>query len=265
MGVSRRGYYNWLSCPESRMEKENLVLTNVIRHVFNENRQVYGAPRIHKVLIEKGYHCSLNRVARLMRKANIVPKTIRKFRVTTDSRRSINPTSNLLNRQFSPVQMNRVWASDVTYIPTREGWLFLAVVLDLYSRKVIGWSMSDRLTSCLAQQALINALHQRRIDDGILHHSDQGKEYYAHEFQMLLKSNKMIGSMSRKGECYDNAVVESFFHSLKIELVHQCDYHSREEARISLFEYIELFYNRKRKHSYLGYLSPVAFEKQNVC
>src|SRR5580704_10600205 len=218
-----------------RIEQENLVLTKVIQHIFNENRQVYGAPRIHRVLIEKGYHCSLNRVARLMRKANIVPKTIRKFRVTTDSRKSINPTSNLLNRQFSPGQVNRVWASDVTYIPTREGWLFLAVVLDLYSRKVIGWSMSDRLTSCLAQQALLNALNQRRINDGVLHHSDQGKEYYAHEFQMLLKKNRMIGSMSRKGECYDNAVVESFFHSLKIELVHQCDYHNREEARRSLF------------------------------
>ena len=265
MRVSRRGYYNWLNCPESKMEKENKVLTTVIRDIFNENRQVYGAPRIYSVLIEKGYRCSLNRVARLMRKANIIPKTIRKFRVTTDSRKSINPTSNLLNRQFSPVQMNRVWASDVTYIPTREGWLFLAVVLDLYSRKVIGWSMSDRLTSSLAQQALTNALNQRSIDDGVLHHSDQGKEYYAHEFQALLKSNKMISSMSRKGECYDNAVVESFFHSLKIELVHQCDYDNREEARISLFDYIELFYNRKRKHSYLGYLSPVVFEKQNLC
>lgn len=265
MSVSRRGYYNWLSCPQSKMEKDNQALTEVIRRIFNENRQVYGAPRIHRVLVEEGYRSSLNRVARLMRRANIVPKTIRKFRVTTDSRRSIKPTSNLLNRQFSPMQINRVWASDVTYIPTREGWLFLAVVLDLYSRKVIGWSMGDRLTSCLAQQALLNALNQRRISDGVLHHSDQGKEYYAHEFQMLLKNNKMVGSMSRKGDCYDNAVVESFFHSLKIELVHQCDYNNREEARISLFDYIELFYNRKRKHSYLGYLSPVAFEKQNLC
>ncbi len=265
MSVSRRGYYNWLSCPESKTEKDNQAMTKIIRRIFDENRQVYGAPRIHRVLIEEGYYCSLNRVARLMQKANIVPKMIRKFRVTTDSRRSIKPSSNLLNRQFSPVQMNRVWASDVTYIPTREGWLYLAVVLDLYSRKVIGWSMSDRLTSCLAQQALVNALDQRHVDDGVLHHSDQGKEYYAHEFQKLLESNKMICSMSRKGDCYDNAVVESFFHSLKTELVYQCDYHSREEARISLFDYIELFYNRKRKHSYLGYLSPVAFERQNLC
>lgn len=264
MSVSRRGYYNWLSCPESKMEKENQTLTKAIKRIFNENRQVYGAPRIHKVLIETGYHCSLNRVARLMRKNNIVPKTIKKFRVTTNSRRSAKPASNVLNRKFSPMYINRVWASDVTYIPTREGWLFLAVVMDLYSRKVIGWSMSDRLTSCLAQQALKNALDQRSIDSGVLHHSDQGKEYYADEFQMLLKSNKMIGSMSRKGDCYDNAVVESFFHSLKIELVHQCDYHSREEARISLFDYIELFYNRTRKHSYLGYLSPVAYERKSL-
>lgn len=265
MGVSRRGYYNWQSCPESKTEKDNQTITKVIRRIFYENRQVYGAPRIHRVLIEEGFNCSLNRVARLMRKAHILPKTIRKFRVTTNSKGSTKPASNLLNRQFSPVQMNHVWASDVTYIPTREGWLFLAVVLDLYSRRVIGWSMSDRLTSCLAQQALINALNQRRIDGSVLHHSDRGKEYYAHEFQMLLESNKMICSMSRKGDCYDNAVVESFFHSLKIELVHQSDYHSREEARISLFDYIELFYNRTRKHSYLGYLSPVAFERKGLC
>ena len=264
MSVSRRGYYDWLSCPESKIEKQNQALAKVILRIFNENRQVYGAPRIHRALIDEGYHCSLNRVARLMRRSNIVPKTIRKFRVTTNSRKSSKPAFNLLNREFSPTQMNRVWASDVTYIPTREGWLFLAVVLDLYSRKVIGWSMSDRLTSCLAQQALMNALDQRCIDKGVLHHSDQGKEYYADDFQMLLKSNKMIGSMSRKGDCYDNAVVESFFHSLKIELVHQCDYYSREEAKVSLFDYIELFYNRKRMHSYLGYLSPVAFEKKNL-
>ena len=265
MSVSRRAYYNWLSRPESKLENKNKTITKSIKNIFYENRQVYGAPRIHKVLTEEGYQCSLNHVARLMRKANIVPKTVKKFRVTTDSRKSIKPVPNLLNRQFSPLQINRVWASDVTYIPTRKGWLFLAVVLDLYSRRVVGWSMGERLTSYLAQQALSNALQQRCISDGVLHHSDQGKEYYANEYQMLLKDNNLVASMSRKGDCYDNAVVESFFHSLKTELVHHSDYYNQQEARISLFDYIELFYNRKRKHSYLGYLSPVAFEKANLC
>lgn len=200
-------------------------------------------------------------MARLMRIAKIVPKTIKKFRITTDSRMSLNPAKNLLDRQFSPCLMNRVWACDVTYIPTREGWLFLAVVLDLFSRKVVGWSMGERLNSDLAQQALKNAACQRQIAKGILVHSDQGKEYYAKNYQELLSSYGMICSMSRKGECYDNAVVESFFHSLKVELVHHNDYHKRSEARSSLFDYIERFYNRQRKHSYLNYLSPIEFEE----
>lgn len=206
----------------------------------------------------------MNRVARLMQEANILPKTIKKFRITTDSRKSVNPALNILNREFSPSVINRVWVSDVTYIPTREGWLFLAVVLDLFSRKIVGWSMGERLTSKLAQQALLNALEQRSIGKGVLLHSDRGKEYYAHEFQSLLKSHDMVSSMSRKGNCYDNAVVESFFHSLKVELVHHSDYRSRNEARASLFDYIEVFYNRRRKHSYLEYLSPVEFENANV-
>ena len=264
MGVSRRGFYNWLSRPDSKRARENKQLTVIIRHIFDANRHVYGAPRIHRTLVEQGYPCSLNRVARLMCKANIVPKTVKKFRITTDSRKSLRPAANLLNREFSPKAVNRVWSCDVTYIPTREGWLFLAVVLDLFSRKVIGWSMGERLTSELAQRALMNAISQRHIEDGLLLHSDRGKEYYANEYQALLKSYNMVCSMSRKGNCYDNAVVESFFHSLKVELVHHMDYRKRNEARTSLFEYIELFYNRQRKHSYLNYLSPIEFEERQV-
>lgn len=264
MEVSRRGFYNWLSRPNSKRSETNKRLTQAIKYVFESNRRVYGAPRIHRVLVEQGYYCSLNRVARLMRIAHIVPKTVKKFRITTDSRKSLRPAENLLNREFSPKTSNSSWACDVTYIPTREGWLFLAVVLDLYSRKVVGWSMGERLTSQLARQALTNAVSQRCISTGLLLHSDRGKEYYANDYQKLLQSYDMICSMSRKGDCYDNAVVESFFHSLKVELVNHEDYRKRSDAKRSLFEYIEMFYNRRRKHSYLNYLSPMEFEECSV-
>lgn len=264
MDVSRRGFYNWLERPLSNRDKKNRLLKEVIIRVFYENRCVYGAPRIHQSLLAQGYKCSLNRVARLMREASIVPKTVRRFRITTDSRKSLKPANNLLNRQFSQPTKNLAWAADVTYIPTRQGWLYLAVVLDLYSRRVIGWSMSDRLDSMLSKQALVNAIEQREIQDGIVLHSDRGKEYYAKEYQSLLRLYNMVCSMSRKGDCYDNAVVESFFHSLKVELVHHNDYHTRREAKSSIFEYIELFYNRQRIHSYLNYLSPVEFEERAV-
>lgn len=264
MGVSRRGFYNWLDRPQSNTARENQALREAILQIYLENRCVYGAPRIHRALLAQGYKCSLNRVARLMREANIIPKTTRKFRITTDSRKSKNPAANHLDREFSPAAKNQTWAADVTYIPTREGWLFLAVVLDLFSRRVIGWSMGKRLDSKLSRQALTSALEQRNIGKGVLIHSDQGKEYYANDYQELLKSHDMICSMSRKGDCYDNAVVESFFHSLKVELVHHCDYYSRDEARSSLFEYIEFFYNRQRLHSFLDYCSPVDFEECQV-
>jgi len=264
MGVSRRGFYNWISRPISKREEENRHLMKVINRIFDEHRQVYGAPRIHQVLLEQGYKCSLNRVARLMQVARIVPKTVKKFRITTDSKKSVKPAENILDRQFSPESINKAWACDVTYIPTREGWLFLAVVLDLFSRKIIGWSMGEQLNSQLAQQALKNAVNQRDVPRGLLLHSDRGKEYYASNYQKLLKSYNMICSMSRKGNCYDNAVVESFFHSLKVELVHHEDFRKRCEAKSSLFQYIELFYNRQRKHSYLNYLSPVEFEERHV-
>lgn len=264
MGVSRRGFYNWLDRPLSKRAEDNQRLTKAIFLIFTQNRCVYGAPRIHRALLAQGHQCSLNRVARLMRQANIVPKTVRKFRVTTDSRKSIKPAKNHLNRQFSPPSKNQAWAADVTYIPTREGWLFLAVVLDLHSRRVVGWSMAKRLDSKLSQKALQSALQQRQTSEGLLIHSDRGKEYYAHNYQAILKSHGMICSMSRKGDCYDNAVVESFFHSLKVELVHHNDYFTRDEARGSLFDYIELFYNRQRLHSHLDYLSPVQFEERSV-
>lgn len=264
LGVSRRGYYSWLNRPLSKRALANEALLKKIRRIFYTNREVYGAPRIHRVLQDEGIVCGLNRVARLMQQARLVPKTIKKFRVTTDSRKSRRPATNLLARQFSASRPNHKWASDVTYIPTREGWLFLAVVLDLYSRKVVGWSMGDKLTSNLAKRALQHAIDDRMPDTGLLAHSDQGKEYYARDYQALLSKHDMVCSMSRKGDCYDNAVVESFFHSLKVEQVHHDDYRTRAEARSTLFDYIEVFYNRQRKHSYLNYQSPIEFEECHV-
>ena len=264
LNVSRRGYYDWVTRPESNRSQENGTLLVEIRRIFKANRKVYGAPRIHAELNEIGYPCGIKRVARLMRRADIVPKTIRKFRITTDSRKSRYPANNLLRQDFNVKRRDEKWVADVTYIPTREGWLFLAVVLDLYSRRVIGWSMSDRLTSKLAQGALQNAIDQRDPTNSIIVHSDRGKEYYASEYQALLLQNKMICSMSRKGNCYDNAAMESFFHSLKVEQVHHDDYRTRQEARSVIFDYIEVFYNRQRRHSYLGYQSPVNYEEKHV-
>ena len=262
--VSRRGYYGWLERPESKRDQENRGLLVEIWRIFIAYREVYGAPRIHDELVEMDYRCSLNRVARLMRIANIMPKTVRKFRITTDSRKSRYPAENLLKQDFNASSQDEKWVADVTYIPTREGWLFLAVVLDLYSRRVIGWSMAERLTSELAQQALKNAIALRGPESDVIVHSDRGKEYYASDYQTLLSDNDLICSMSRKGNCYDNAAMESFFHSLKVEQVHHDDYRTRQEARSVIFDYIEVFYNRQRKHSYLGYQSPVNYEERLV-
>ena len=260
--VSRRGYYDWLVRPDSRRSLENRALLVEIRRIFIANREVYGAPRIYEALLEMGYHCSLNRVARLMQMANIVPKTVRKFRITTDSRKSRYPAENLLKQDFNAERQDEKWVADVTYIPTREGWIFLAVVLDLFSRRVIGWSMAERLTSELAQQALQNAINLREDACHVIVHSDRGKEYYASDYQTLLSDNQLICSMSRKGNCYDNAAMESFFHSLKVEQVHHDDYRTRQEARSTIFDYIEVFYNRQRRHSYLNYQSPVNYEEK---
>ncbi len=264
MQVSRRGYYDWLNRSPSSREVSNLQLLSEIKRVFYAYREVYGAPRIYHTLREEGHACGLNRVARLMRNSRLVPKTVKKFRVTTDSRQSHQPAPNRLERDFNACRANIKWVADVTYIPTREGWLFLAVVLDLFSRKVVGWSMGTRLNSKLAQRALSHAIEQRMPNKGLMIHSDQGQEYYANEYQALLNENGLICSMSRRGNCYDNAVMESFFHSLKVEQVHHDDYRTRDEARSVIFDYIEIFYNRQRKHSTIGYLSPNVFEERSV-
>jgi transposase InsO family protein len=259
MGVSRSGYYDWIGRPESPRARRHQVLTEKIRYFHQASRETYGSPRIRKDLLESGEAVGKNTVARLMQRACIVPKTVRKFRVTTDSRKTV-PAPNRLEQQFTVPQPNERWVSDITFIPTREGWLYLAVIIDLYSRAVIGWAMHPRMKTELVTDALRMALMRRKVRSSLLLHSDQGSQYAAADYQALLAINGIACSMSRKGNCWDNAVAESFFHTLKTELVHHEDYRSRTEATASIFEYIEVFYNRQRRHSHIGQVAPLVFE-----
>jgi transposase InsO family protein len=235
-----------------------------IKVVHQKSRKTYGSPRIHAELNQNGHACSRNRVARLMRQHGIVSKHKRKFKVTTNSVHSYPVAENLLRRQFDVSEPGQCWVSDITYIPTREGWLYLAATLDLFHRKVIGWAMDRWITRQLAIDALSMAVKNGCLKIGLIHHSDRGVQYASNEFQALLKTYAIQCSMSRKGDCWDNAVAESFFHTLKVELIHGKVYDTRQEAKRPVFEYIEVFYNRQRRHSYLGYLSPVNFEKMNA-
>jgi transposase InsO family protein len=239
----------------------DLLLLRHIQDIFVESRATYGSYRIHAELAEQGLGCGRKRVARLMRTYNLIPKTVRTFKVvTTDSNHTLPVAPNRLNQQFSADRPDQIWLADITYVPTLEGWLYLAVVLDLYSRRIVGWAMSDSLHRQLVIEALQMAIITRRPAPGLLHHSDRGSQYASDDYQALLTKNHMVGSMSRKGNCYDNAPVESFFGPLKTELVFHQQYATRTEARPDLFEYIEVFYNRFRRHSALGYKSPVKFE-----
>ena len=224
------------------------------------SRGAYGSPRITDELRSKGTKCGENRVARIMKVNGIVAKTAKKFKATTNSKHNLPVAENLLDQNFVSEQPNTVWVSDITYIPTGEGWLYLAVILDLYSRQVIGWAMSDRLTSGFVIKALYQAVGRRKPGTGCVFHSDRGVQYASSDFRDVLKAYGFIQSMSRKGNCYDNAVAESFFHTLKTEHVYDYRYETRAEAIQSVFEYVEMFYNRQRRHSALGYRSPVSFE-----
>jgi transposase InsO family protein len=258
--VSASGYYAWLNRPESAQAQANRRLIDRIREVHWRARRAYGSPRITQELRADGHCVGENRVAGLMRAAQIRAKSARQWRATTKSSHRLPVAENTLNRAFNVTQPNRVWAGDISYVWTAEGWLYLAVVLDLYSRAVIGWAMSEQLTTDLAIQALTMALGRRKPKGALLHHSDRGIQYAAGDYQRLLAEHGIDCSMSRKGNCWDNAVVESFFHSLKVELVHHRRYLTRDEARQDIFEWIEVFYNRQRRHSTLGYRSPAEFE-----
>jgi transposase InsO family protein len=259
-GPSRSGYYAWLDRALSWRNKENRLLAERIRAIHAQSRQRYGSPRVWRQLRAEGHLCGKNRVARLMKENGIRAKGRRRYRATTDSEHALPVAPNLLERHFEPGSPDRVWASDITYIRTQEGWLYLAPVMDLHSRRIVGWSMGSELDHSLATKALQMAIANRRPQRGLIHHSDRGVQYACGEYQRLLRAHGIRASMCRKGNCWDNAPMESFFATLKTELVRHRSYRTRGEARREIFEYIEGFYNRHRMHSSLGYLSPVEFE-----
>ena len=268
LAVSKAGYYAWVERSQraaSPRVQGDAALTELITGIHERSRRTYGSPRVHAELTAQGRHHGEKRVARLMREAGLRAKAPRQYQVTTDSKHTLPIAANVLARDFSvtPARpLNRVWVGDITYLATREGWLYLAVVLDVSSRRVIGWAMRHTIDTALTRDALLMALRTRRPAPGVLHHTDRGSQYAAGEYQALLAAHAMTCSMSRTGDCWDNAVAESFFASLKRELIAGTDWATRDEARTAVFEYIELWYNRARRHSSLGYLSPAAYERQ---
>jgi putative transposase len=265
LGVSASGYYAWRSRPESPRAVANRDLLERIRRIHVAHHGRYGSPRMHAALRAQGHQASRGRVERLMRRHGIRALARRRFRpTTTDSRHQLPIAPNLLQQKFMASVPNRVWLADITYIPTGEGWLYLAAVLDLATRKVVGWAMRDHMRTELTLGALIMAIQRQRPGSGLLHHSDRGSQYAAEAYSRQLALVKAKPSMSRTGCCYDNAPMESFFHSLKVELVHQRHWTTRDEARRDLFGYSEGYYNRQRIHSALGYLTPEQAERQMV-
>lgn len=261
--VSRGGFYAWKNRTISGRARRRAELIEIIREIHAVKYQdAYGALRVHRELVAQGHACNRKTVARCMKQAGIRAKTVKKFRVsTTDSSHPHPVARNVVDRNFAPSRKNETWTADVTYIPTGEGWLYLAAVEDLYSRKIVGWSMSERMESRLVVDALEMAIQRELPGEGLTAHSDRGVQYASEHYQALLKKHAVTCSMSRKGNCWDNAPMESFFGTLKKELVHHEEYRTRAEACRSLFEYIETFYNRTRRHSTLGYVSPEQFEQ----
>ena len=259
--ISRSSYYEWLNPSTSNCKKEDEELTGMIKTIFEESRGLYGSRRIRRKLLQLRKITSRKRISRLMKAARLYCKTKRSFKLTTNSKHNRPVSPNLLQRQFNVSRPNQYWVGDITYIPTSKGWLYLATVIDLYSRKVIGWSMSNRMQASLVNDALLMAIWQRKPAKGLVWHTDRGSQYASKSHRDLLKEHHIIQSMSRKGDCWDNAVAESFFHTLKTELTHHHQFKNREEAKHVIFEYIEVFYNRIRIHSANNYMSPVDFEK----
>ena len=260
--VSPSGYYAWRSRSRSRRSREDRRLKVLIRAIHRQSRKSYGAPRIHVELVEQGETCGRHRVARLMREAGLQGARRRRYRVTTDSHHTLPVAPNHLAQHFTVRRPNQVWLADLTYLPTREGWLYLAAIMDLASRRIVGWSTSERIDQRLVLEALDRALLTRRPEPGLLHHSDRGAQYAGHRYQGRLATAGLVCSMSRKGNCWDNAPMESWFATLKIEYLQGRTLASRALAQSELFDYIECFYNRQRRHTQLGYLSPVRWEQQ---
>jgi putative transposase len=259
--VSPAGFYAWRQRQPSVTEQNRDALAKEIQTIHAEMKQRYGSPRMHAELTARGHQCSVNTVARIMKELGIQAISHRKFRVqTTDSNHKLPVAPNELDQKFTATEPNRIWLTDITYIPTRQGWLYLAAVIDMHSRRVVGWSMDTTMTSRLVVDALAMAVTRRCPTDNLMSHSDRGSQYASEHYQRVLAKHGITCSMSRKGNCYDNAPMESFFASLKKELVHHEDYPSIEAAKASVFEYIELFYNSIRRHSSLGYVAPAEFE-----
>jgi len=262
--VSKAGYYAWCTRPPSARAQGEAALVTAIRAVHAASQRTYGSPRVHRELRAQGRRHGVKRVARVMRAHGLRAKRVRRFRVTTQSAHAHPVAPNVLARQFHVAEPDRVWVGDLTYLPTREGWLYLAVVLDLASRRVVGWAMRHTLAQALTVDALAMALQRRRPAPGLLHHTDRGVQYAAHAYRARLAAHGVTASMSRKGDCWDNAVAESFFATLKRELVDGADWPTREAARTAVFAYLETWYNRRRRHSALGYMSPDEFEQQHA-
>jgi putative transposase len=258
LGVSRSGYYAWRNRKAGKRWNENELLLDRIHEIYEKNRRVYGSPRITEELREQGTRCGKNRIARIMKDNGIRADVKRRFKKTTDSRHDYSFVANLL---IQDSHKGPLWTSDITFVPTNEGWLYVSAVMNVESRKIIGLSMNERLTEELTTTALKQAVAREKPTEGLIHHSDRGRQYASYGYQALLKRYGITPSMSRSGNCYDNAYMESFFSTLKRELVHGERYRTRKDARLSIFEYVEVFYNRMRRHSSLGHKSPEQYEK----
>jgi len=260
LGVSANGYYSFIRRSPSLRAKENAKLIESIKAIYRQGRSMYGSPRVHGRLCKLGVLCSRKRVAKLMKKQGLAAKMRKSWKSSTKQGKR-EAAENMVCQEFTVPFPNHTWVSDITYIKTQEGWLYLCIMMDLFSRKVIGLSMEERIDTHLIEKALGQALCHRRPPKGLIHHSDRGSQYTSEEFGEIAKKHGIVLSMSGKGNCYDNAVAESFFHTLKTEHVYQNKFNTREEAKRSLFEYIEVFYNRERAHSFLGYAAPSEYEK----
>ena len=260
--VSRAGFYAWQARAAAARTLQDQRLGVEIQAIHAESRQRYGSPRVHAELRDRGHRLGRKRVARLMRRHGLCARRRRRFRITTDSTHPLAVAPNVLARRFAVPAPDTAWVTDITYLWTQEGWLYLAVILDLFSRAVVGWAMSARITRHLTLQALTMALGRRRPPQGLLHHSDRGSQYASADYRRALAAHGIVCSMSRRGNCWDNAVAESFFATVKVELAHAAHWATRAQAHGEVFEYLERFYNGQRRHSALGYLSPITFERQ---
>jgi len=263
LGVSRSGYYGYLRRGLNRRHEENRSLLTKIREIWEWSRGVYGSPRITAELRAQGYRCGENRIARIMRANGIASFTRRRYKVTTRSDHKLPIAEDLVERDFTATVPNRLWVSDITYIWTWEGWLYLAAIMDVYNREIVGWTLYKRMTKELVVNALLKALEKRNPQPGLIFHSDRGSQYASHRVRRILNAWQIHQSMSSKGDCFDNAIMESFFSSLKKELVHLKTFHSRSQAKSYVFDYIEIFYNRQRRHSALNHKSPLEYYLEN--